>query len=249
MNKSGAILVFLCLIIFFSAGCISNDNEGPKKISYEIFISNFSSNDVYVSVAVDDKHFDDIYIERHIGKISPELADDSSDPDTGIETGKHDINIVVRDNSGKVIFNDTMDIEVYADFDINIKIKQNRLDIKIDEELPEIDHNAPPTIKNGTFEIINETIYRFSVIYNDSDGDAPIDSELWIFSYYHDANGTPRIKIMTYTLLFQTGSYTIGALYSVDLGFYYQGDDFYFAFNDGYEYAIAEADTPITPPL
>jgi len=163
-----------------------------------------------------------------------------------VKPGTHKLDVIIFDENESRIFNKSMNFKVLNDFSIDILIKENDLKINIIEEKPERKNNHAPKMKEGKYLKLNNTTYRFSVIYIDED--EPEEAKLIIYHDYYDKEGDLRSNITIYHLEYKNGSYKSGALFEIEVTEFSEDDDFRFAFHDGYEMAHPLDDTPYTDP-
>ena len=165
-----------------------------------------------------------------------------------IKPGSHKLNVIIIDENGSRIFNKTLNFKVENEFTIDILIKESELEINIIEEKPERKNNHAPKMKEGRYLKINNTTYKFSVIYIDEDDDEPAEAKLFIYHKYYDEESNLRSNCTTYNLEYKEGYYKSGALFEIEITEFSEDDDYFFAFSDGYDIAFPLDDTPYTDP-
>ena len=213
-----------------------------NKLSYSIGTENLTSINVTVVIYIDDEKSEelDVFKNRHgLGIVRGGYH---------IKPGTHKLEVIIIDENGSRIFNKSLIFKVENDFSIYILIKENELEINIIEEKPERKNNHAPKMKEGKYLKINNTTYRFSVIYLDEDDDEPSEAKLYIYHDYYDYEGYKRQNITTNKLEYKNGSYQTGALFEIEITEFSEDDDFRFAFSDGYDIAFPLDDTPFRDP-
>ena len=243
IKKLEIIITLACLSLILLSGCILFD-ESLNKLSYSIATENLKSINVTAVIYINDEKIE----ELDVLKNQPGLGIGSSE--YRVKPGKHKLDIIIIDENESRIFNKSLIFKVENDFTIYILIKENELEINIIEEKPkpERKNNHAPKMKEGKYLKINNTTYRFSVIYLDEDDDEPEEAKLYIYHDYYDYEGNNRQNITLYKLEYRNGSYQKGALFEIEITEFSEEDDFKFAFSDGYDIAFPLDDTPFTDP-
>jgi hypothetical protein len=229
------------MINLLICGCIFND-ELSNKLSYTIVTENQKSINVTAIIYINDGKIDELNVEKNTSGRG------ISTSEYRVKPGKHKFEVIIKDDTGSHIFNKSLKVKVNNDFKIDILIKDNDLEINVIEEKPERKNNHAPKMKEGKYVKLNNTTYRFSVIYIDEDNDEPTEAKLFIDHKYYDEDGDLRSKDTIYHLEYKEGNYKSGALFEIEITEFSEDDDFRFAFLDGYAMAHPLDDTPYTDP-
>jgi len=237
-----SIIILACGLLLINCGCIFEDNN---ELRYSITKTNLGYKDLWMTVYIDDKVVEE-------GLCMRTLEDDRSICDSRvglhIKPGIHKLEILVTYENGTMFFNEGQTFKVSDDFDIEIQLTEDDVYIYIRNWEDERKNNNPPQIKDGKYEKLNNTTYRFSVIYFDSEADEPTDAQLII---YHKQL-LPENNYHEYSLFclgYHNGSLYTGALFQVEVAGFSETDDYRFAFYDGYDMAIPVDDTPYAEPI
>jgi hypothetical protein len=249
MHSISTAAIIFCLTLSFTCGCLSDDDDDSdgKSLSYSISYTNYLEENVTGKVYLDGVKVDDF---RADGAYSQGDVTGQGVGAFGTGPGDHVVTVETWYEDGSPALNGEESFSVQLDFDIEIEIRKGGIQIEIieEEEPGGGEGNHAPTMEDGKYELLPNGTYRFTVIYRDSDGDAPTEARLIIFHSNVDDNGYNRSRDSSYNLAHAFGSYVDGAHYETYVEEFAGGDEYYFAFTDGYAIATPTDDTPYTDP-
>lgn len=220
--------------------------------SNEVFIDITTENhlnyDVRVIVEMNNK---EIYNEYESGSGEGQPIGVTSTGDL-YNKGKKDFRIKVLLLNDELLYSNESSYNVQRDVEIYISILPNGLHIKFQEndydDPPE--NNEIPILRNGGYELLDNGSYLFHVEYLDEDGGIPKDSFVTIAREVPFGWKDTTIEYTQYLMFYDPNIETDGEnmYFHAIINNFEEGDEYYFAFSDGYDIARSEDDTPSTDP-
>ncbi len=234
-------VVFSILII---PGCL--DRLFNNEVYLDVTIESELDYDVMVIIEIEG---DEIHRERAEGSTGGGVRPVSSTGYT-LKRGEIDLEVVVEYLDGESMYAWSEKYDLKRDSEISIKVGKSGLDViveEIDYEDPP-ENNMAPALRNGGYEILENESCLFKVEYRDPDGDMPADHVLMIWREVPFGYRDNRTEVFIYQLI-ENGTNDNGWMeFNVIVEEFDEGDEFNFAFSDGFDIAIAEDDTPFTDP-